>query len=194
MSYGSRIRWKVFFVAIGLLFGCSGQQPPRSGPLQATDGRTYNFPTDLRGKVVVVSFIYTHCPDICRMTIGRMLEVWERVGSDTGIVFATVTLDPARDTLGALRDYAAVWGIPSGQWLLLTGTIANVERVHEAFGVVARKSYTERLPSGEEVYFVDHTDAVFLLDRQGIIRDRREGSSLDVSAYAERIQQLAKSE
>lgn len=127
------------------------------------------------------------------MTIGRMLELWEKVGNDTGVVFATVTLDPARDSLAALRDYATVWGIPSGRWLLLTGTIADVEHVHRAFGVVARKSYTERLPSGEDVYFIDHTDAVFLLDRQGLIRDRREGSSLDVAAYAERVEQLARS-
>lgn len=81
-------------------------------------------------------------------------------------------------------------GIPAQRWLLLTGTIADVERVHRAFGVIARKSYTERLPSGEEVYFVDHTDAVFLLDRRGVIRDRREGSSLDVADYAQRVQRL----
>lgn len=177
-------------VAGGLLFGCSSEQPPSSSLLRATDGRAYNFPADLRGKVVVVSFIYTHCPDICRMTIGHLLDLWERVGRDTGLVFATVTLDPARDTLGALRLYAEAWGIPAQRWLLLTGTIADVERVHRAFGVIARKSYTERLPSGEEVYFVDHTDAVFLLDRRGVIRDRREGSSLDVADYAQHVQRL----
>ncbi len=123
------------------------------------------------------------------MTIGRMLELWERVGSDTGIVFATVTLDPARDSLGALRDYTTVWGLPSERWLLLTGTIADVESVHRAFGIIARKSYTERLPSGEDVYFIDHTDAVFLLDRNGTIRDRREGSTLDVERYAALVHQ-----
>ncbi|MCX7929622.1 MAG: SCO family protein [Chlorobi bacterium] len=179
-------------VAASLLIGCNNQAPPPSSPLRATDGKTYSFPADLRGKVVVTSFIYTHCPDICRMTIGRMLELWERVGNDTTIVFATVTLDPARDSLGALRDYAAVWGIPAQRWLLLTGTTADVERVHAAFGVVARKSYTERLPSGDEVYFIDHTDAVFLLDRNGIIRERREGSTLDVDWCTHRVQQIAK--
>lgn len=123
------------------------------------------------------------------MTIGHLLDLWERVGGDTNVVFATVTLDPARDTVAALRQYAEVWGIPSVRWLLLTGTIAEVERVHKAFGIVARKSYTERLPTGESVYFIDHTDAVFLLDRNGIVRDRREGSSLDVRKYAQMVQQ-----
>ncbi len=177
----------------GLLLGCETGSLPSSSPLVATNGRTYSFPAGLRGKVVVVSFIYTHCPDICRMTIGQLLDVWQRIGEDTNVVFATVTLDPARDTLEALRQYAEVWQIPRQRWLLLSGTIANVERVQEAFGVIARKSYTERLPSGEEVYFVDHTDAVFLLDKRGIVRDRREGSSLDDAAYAELVKQYARS-
>ncbi len=190
----SRVWVRVLALLIGgLLLGCEATSPPSSSPLVATNGRTYVFPADLRGKVVVVSFIYTHCPDICRMTIGQMLEVWQRVGADTNIVFATVTLDPARDTLETLRQYAEVWQIPSHRWLLLTGTIADVERVHEMFGVIARKSYTERLPSGEEVYFIDHTDAVFLLDQQGIIRDRREGSSLDATAYANLVKRYAHS-
>jgi len=176
----------------GLLLGsCDGIHQPRSSPLQGTDGRTYRFPSDLQGRVVVVSFIYTHCPDICRMTIGHLLDVWDRVGKDTSVVFATITLDPARDTLETLRQYAEVWQLPPERWLLLTGTVADVERVHQVFGVVARKSYTERLPNGEEVYFVDHTDAVFLLDRQGIVRDRREGSTLDAEAYAALVQRYA---
>lgn len=185
--------WRTYAVTVvlGLLVGCSNDAPPASSPLRATDGRTYDFPADLRGKVVVASFIYTHCPDICRMTIGHLLDLWERVGGDTNVVFATVTLDPARDTIAALHQYAEVWGIPTERWLLLTGTIADVERVLSAFGVVARKSYTERLPSGEEVYFIDHTDAVFLLDRDGIVRDRREGSSLDVADYARLVQRYA---
>ncbi|MCS7000697.1 MAG: SCO family protein [Bacteroidota bacterium] len=181
--------WTVLVSAVLLLGGCDAAHPPSSSRLQATDGRTYNFPADLRGRIVIVSFIYTHCPDICRMTIGHLLDLWERVGGDTNVVFATVTLDPARDTVAALRQYAEVWGIPSVRWLLLTGTIAEVERVHKAFGIVARKSYTERLPTGESVYFIDHTDAVFLLDRNGIVRDRREGSSLDVRKYAQMVQQ-----
>lgn len=179
-------------VAVGLLLvGCSADRPIESSPLRATNGTTYNFPGDLRGRVVVVSFIYTHCPDICRMTIGHLLDTWERIEGDTSIVFATVTLDPARDSLNVLRQYAEVWGISSPRWLLLTGTVANVERVHRVFGVVARKSYTERLPDGQEVYFIDHTDAVFILDRNGIVRDRREGSTLDPAEYAKIVQRYA---
>jgi protein SCO1/2 len=187
------MRWLVCGVTVGvalsLLHSCQSTSSLDSSRLVATNGRHYEFPADLRGHVVVVSFIYTHCPDICRMTIGRMLELWGTVGPDSGVVFATVTLDPVRDTLGALREYASAWGIPSERWLLLTGTIADVERVHRAFGIIARKSYTERLPSGEDVYFIDHTDAVFLLDRNGTIRDRREGSTLDVERYAALVHQ-----
>lgn len=184
---------RVFVLLVGAALGaCQLQEPLPGHSLQNIDGRMWQFPAELAGKIVVVGFIYTHCPDVCGMTMGNLLELWRRVGNDTNVVFATITLDPRRDVPARLRQYAQSWNVPSSpRWLLLTGTVAEVERVHKMFGVIVRKSYSERLPDGNEVYFLDHTDAIFLLDRKGIIRDRQEGSTLDVATYAQLVQQYA---
>ena len=78
-------------------------------PLITHEGRTVRFFDDLiRDKVVVISFIYTHCPDACPLETAKLAEVasllGERIGKD--VFFYSISIDPKRDTPEVLREYS----------------------------------------------------------------------------------------
>lgn len=90
--------------------------------LRDADGKTV-APADLRGKVVVLHFIYTRCPDVCPLHAERIAEVQEMVNQTPmkeQVRFVTVTTDPAHDSLEVLKDYGPGHGLDPGNWLPLT--------------------------------------------------------------------------
>ena len=117
----------------------------------------------LRGKVVVVTFIYTWCPDICPMLTDKLAHVQDELGPDfaTKVAFLSITMDPERDTPEVLRDYAEAFGANFSGWKFLTGTAAAIDDVTRRYGVFAAK----RLDGS-----VDHTLLTTLIDRQGMMR------------------------
>jgi protein SCO1/2 len=119
--------------------------------------------SELRGKVVVVFFGYTQCPDVCPTTLGELRAVRAElgdVGRDVQPVF--ITVDPKRDTPEVLRDYAAAFG---ADVLALTGSEAQIDAVKKEFRVIANPA-----PGADGSYTVDHTAASFLFDRRGRVR------------------------
>ncbi|WP_217639969.1 SCO family protein [Palleronia marisminoris] len=105
-------------------------------PLLTQDGETVNFYDDLiDGRIVVVNFVYTDCPDICGLSTARLAQVvdWlgDRVGRD--IFVYSISLDPETDTPSRLKAYAAAFGAPSG-WTFLTGTRENIDQVRFKLG------------------------------------------------------------
>src|SRR5262249_5367104 len=89
---------------------------------------------DLRGKVVLVSFIFTTCNGSCPATTARMSAVaaeLERRGllRGDGVRLVSITLDPERDTPAALRSYRALYDIEGERWQFLTGPAAEVKKV-----------------------------------------------------------------
>src|SRR5712691_12730776 len=70
-------------------------------PVVTQDGKTLRFYDDvIKGKIVVISFIYTSCPDICPLTTARMAQVEEKLGAVVGrdIFMVSMTVDPENDT------------------------------------------------------------------------------------------------
>jgi cytochrome oxidase Cu insertion factor (SCO1/SenC/PrrC family) len=108
----------------------------------------------LRGKAVLLDFIFTQCPGPCPILTGLHAQV--REGLSDG------------DTPEALRRYAAARKIETEGWSFATGPIADVEAIVAAYGVGAI-----RTPSGE----IEHTVATFLIDGQGNIARRYLGTS-----------------
>lgn len=99
-------------------------------------GEPVKFYDDLiAGKLVVINFIYTECPDICGLATARMARIAEwlsdRIGRD--IFFYSISLDPKTDTPEKLAAYAKAFGVPDG-WLFLTGDPADVELVSFKLG------------------------------------------------------------
>lgn len=119
---------------------------------------------DYRGKVVVVSFGFTHCPDVCPTTLADLAKAVRALGADAGRVQVLfVTVDPKRDTPEVLRQY-----VPNfhPDFVGLRGDAAATAAATKAFHVYAK----ERPGSSPEAYTVDHSSQSFVLDREGRIR------------------------
>lgn len=100
------------------------------------DGKERLFYTDmLKGKVVVVSFIYTNCTDICPPLMGTLGAVRDRVGDRMGkdVFFVTLSVDPENDTPEELKKYSGRFETGPG-WTLLTGKKDDVDRIVRKFG------------------------------------------------------------
>ena len=116
---------------------------------------------DFRGKLVLLYFGYTFCPDVCPTDLAAMARLMALLGADADQLQPVfVTLDPARDTAELLREYVAVF---DARFVALRGTEAETQRVATRY-----KTYFEKVPvAGSDAYFIDHTAFIYLLDRQG---------------------------
>lgn len=122
---------------------------------------------DLRGKVVVVSFIFTTCNGSCPATTARMNSVsgaLERKGllKKDQVRLLSITLDPKRDTPAALRRYRELFDIEGKHWSFLTGPVADVNKVIAAWGMWVKPTKNDQL---------DHPSRVFLVDPRGRVRE-----------------------
>jgi protein SCO1 len=118
---------------------------------------------DVRGRPVLLFFGYTSCPDMCPMTMSRIAGALSRVGRPASeVVTLFVSVDPMRDTPAILKEYVTSFSTPL---IGLTGTDEEVARVASAY----HASY-QIVPTGTRNYLVNHTSAIFLIDRQGRLR------------------------
>jgi len=90
--------------------------------LQDAEGHQVSL-ADLRGKVVVLHFIYTNCPDVCPLHAERIAEIQEMVNRTPMrelVEFVTITTDPANDTPDVMREYGQAHGLDPKNWMFLT--------------------------------------------------------------------------
>lgn len=186
---------RALLLASALVLAACGGRPDHLAPeddLAGLDARLLDrdsaavaFPDDLAGQPVVLTAVYTNCPDVCIMTMANMKRVRQALGADTARVrFATLTFDPARDTPSTLRRYAGSWGV-GDDWRLLTGDSTEVARVMDRIGVRVEVSRRDTLASGEPNYLVDHSDKVLLLDAEGRVVETYGGSAAPPAMIAE---------
>jgi protein SCO1 len=141
--------------------------------------------TDLRGKVVAVTFIYTSCTDTCPMLTALMAYVQDQLGQDFGkrIAFVSITVDPDRDTPEVLKQYAGTFGADLKGWAFLTGAPAAIQDVTHRYGVFAAKS-----AKGD----VDHTFLTSIVDRNGVLRVQYLGVRFDPDEFRRDLLNLLK--
>jgi len=138
------------------------QTPVRDFTLVDQEGKPFRF-SGARGKLVLATFIFTACPDVCPLlsakfaAIDRFLSKQKR----DDYLLLSITTDPARDTPPALHAYAAGFQADPRRWRFLTGPRAQIEAVWRNFGVNVRVS------AGGQV---QHTALTTLIDKQGIRR------------------------
>lgn len=127
---------------------------------------------DVRGKAVLMSFIYTSCPDVCPLIFRAVTAVQKQVkaGGRDDLVCAFVTTDPELDVPKVLKAYATRQGADLSSTTFLTGSSEELQAVWQGFGVTVR-----RRARG----LVDHTPLTVLIDKRGVVRYRYLGGALD---------------
>ncbi len=114
--------------------------------------------SSLRGSVVALAFLYTHCPDTCPLTAEHFREAQRALGPDAARVhFVAVSVDPVNDTLESVRAFTADHRL-SANWHYLIGDRSQLEIVWALYGIGAFVNGT---------VLVSHNDAIYLLDAQG---------------------------
>jgi protein SCO1/2 len=105
-------------------------------PVVTQEGKPLKFYDDvIKGKIVVVSFIYTSCKDICPLVTGRLALARERLSSDfsKNVQFVSVSIDPETDTPEKLKEHAAAFGA-GPDWLFLTGNRRDIDAIRHKLG------------------------------------------------------------
>lgn len=119
---------------------------------------------DFKGKVTVVFFGYTQCPDVCPTTMAELAQVKKALGKDGERVQGVfVTVDPERDTPDALKAYMASFD-PS--FVALRGTLEETKATAKEFKVF----YAKVPGKAEGSYTMDHTAGSYVLDPKGKVR------------------------
>jgi protein SCO1/2 len=120
---------------------------------------------DLKGQVLLVGFVFTTCNGSCPATTHRMGQVQQALkgqGLTKSVRLLSITLDPARDTPEVLRNYMRLYDADPASWTFLTGPRARVAQTLAAWGMWAKPAANGQL---------DHPSRVFLVDRQGRVRE-----------------------
>ena len=138
--------------------------PPREAPdfsIRGSDGTALTL-SHYRGKVVVLGFGYTHCPNVCPATLAVLAVAHrklEALGSQ--VLFLYLTVDPERASAERLKEYLAAF---DPTFVGGTGSPAQMAAVRASYGVTA-----DRVGSGSD-YGVAHSSFVYLITREGKLR------------------------
>lgn len=168
-----RIRWAV--PCLALAFAVSAHagtsdlkagvfDPPRTAPeftLTGSDGRELR-PSQYRGKVVLLSFGFTSCGNVCPVTLGVLASARRQLGprgADVQVIY--VTVDPQRDDAAQMKRYLAGF---DPTFIGGTGSEAQLAAVRQLYGIQAEKKVY-----GDSYTWV-HSSFVYLIDRQGALR------------------------
>jgi protein SCO1 len=140
--------------------------------------------SEFRGKVVGMTFTYTHCalPNFCFRIANNFRLVQKRFANDMGrdLILMTVTFDPLHDTPDVMARYGKVWGADATSWLLLTGPPSEVGKLSGLFGVG---------------YWADeglmiHSLHTVLIDREGNLAANLEGNEFSANELGDLIQTM----
>lgn len=119
---------------------------------------------DFRGKVVILFFGYTHCPDVCPTSLARFAEAVKQLGpAGERVQVLFVSIDPERDTPARLAEYVPWF---NSSFLGLTGTPAAVAEVTKEFRIYAARQPVD----GALGYVMDHTAGAYVYDPAGRLR------------------------
>jgi protein SCO1/2 len=171
----SRLRRAVLALAAALVAACSPGKPSfKSVDVTGADfGRELKLTdhtgkprtlADFKGKVVVVFFGFTQCPDVCPTTLADLAEVKKRLGKDgDALQVIFITVDPERDTQALLAQYVPGFD-PS--FVGLYGSAEQTAATAKEF-----KIFYQKVPGATPTsYTIDHTAGSFVFDREGKIR------------------------
>ena len=155
-------------------------EPPRAAPelaLRGTDGQELRLDR-YRGKVVIVGFGFSSCPDVCPTTLATLAGAREKLGADGDrLQVVYITVDPERDDAARLRDYLKRF---DPTFIGGTGTPAELAAVRDQYGIAIGQKPGKQF---------SHSSFTYLIDREGSLRALMPyGQSSD--AYAHDVRML----
>ncbi len=166
-----------FFLALALLAPAAGAapltglksgvfEPPRAAPEIALPSTMGAFKlSDYRGKVVVLEFGFTHCVDVCPVSLAALTQARTLLGAaaaDVQVVF--ITVDPARDSVARLRTYLKPFD-PS--FIGVTGSAQQIDSLLASYGISATR---RPVPGSKTEYGMNHSSYLYFIDRKGMQR------------------------
>ena len=181
-----------------LLLGCSsdtawnsvditGTLPPLEFTMtRASDDKTVTA-NDYKGKIVLLYFGYTFCPDICPLTLANVSLALKKLGAtaeDVRLLF--ITVDPERDSLSVLKEYTGNFG---PEVVGLRGSPDEIASLAKRYRVY----YAVTPDSGDKPYEVEHSSAIYVFDAAGNVRLLVSGMSTaqpDIEGLASDLRRL----
>lgn len=139
----------------------------------------------LRGRPMVAAMVYSHCRDICPLTVERMQEVERKLPADErdSVLFVLFSLDWSRDTPDQLRRFASQHQLDRQRWTLFHG---NQNAVRELAGALGVSFY--RGTDGD----LQHSIAIFAIDAEGVVKREQDDLQQPAAAIAAAIRKLLK--
>jgi len=118
--------------------------------------------SQFKGEPVILTFLYTHCPDVCPLTASKLHQVELNLGSAAQhIAIIAISSDPKGDTTASVINFSKAHGLLDySNWHYLMGTEAQLSPVWSNYSVYA-------VPEAAKSGVVDHTTALFMIDKQG---------------------------
>lgn len=173
------LRWlmlSMLLAATALLTGChrddgiqwrltnvTGHMPDLDFHLTDDHGKAVSA-QDYRGKTVLLYFGYTHCPDVCPLTLAQLHVVMQRLGPlADGARILFVSVDPARDTPDVMHAYVNAF---DPRAIGLTGSAGDIESLSKRY----RSAFTREPDRADGQYEVSHSSAIYVFDAQGKAR------------------------
>jgi protein SCO1 len=123
--------------------------------------------SELRGRVVIVDFIFTSCPDVCPLLTEQLAALRKRFPADAPVSYVSFSVDPEHDTPERLRTFAQQHGVDVENFWFLTGPITEVKRVVTLGFKQAMEAVPEREGQPRNVLHGSH---FVLVDQRGEIR------------------------
>jgi protein SCO1/2 len=137
----------------------------------------------LRGKVVLLTFTYSTCAEVCPLITAALVTLQQRLtaAERQQVFFLSVTAQPDVDTPAVLHAYAQRLGVDLAAWAFVTGPPQAVQATWQAFGLTVKPRATG---------VVEHPAWTFLIDREGMVQYRYLGSLLEVETILDDMRTL----
>jgi len=144
------------------------------------EGRRFDLAA-LRGRTVLVNFVYTGCSSVCPVQTRALVELQRSLPEGTKAQFLSVSLDPLSDTPAALKSFALSMGADLARWSFITGRPQDLERLAGRLRLYRQGA---RRPD-------DHATGLWLVNANGILVQRFAGDPPDVKRLTREIVSLA---
>jgi protein SCO1 len=141
---------------------------------------------DFANKIYVVDFFFTHCPTICPKVTAQMLRVYDHFKDSSAVGLLSHSIDPKRDSVGRLRDYADKLGVSAPKWHFVTGERNSIYSIADDYFSIAKED--PKSPGG-----FDHSGRLILVDKKGRVRSFCDGTDVaDVDRFIKDVERLSK--